>query len=141
MNAFGLSDPFCMVYFHKQYLGKTTVINNTINPVWTSSNVFSIDVAAFIAAEKLLDVAQDTETRPDMTLLRIEVFDHNSFRKHAHLGTVRVTAEQIRKLVPQMAKSASEIDVAPSFTTRLFGRRISAASSRARLEQQQLGSL
>lgn len=54
MDAIGLSDPFCEVYFAGRYIGKTPVEDDTLDPVWTKGNIFSVRITDILNEEKRL---------------------------------------------------------------------------------------
>jgi hypothetical protein len=180
-NPKKLSNPYAKVYFKNELIGTTSVVRNTLDPEWISSNVFqfkindvlchemtlltqkrSADFAAGIRSQNghgmdaglkfsndfdidigirhveydLFGVAKglnspsheaqrprtgtphenpfkvDEETFAvneinytseelgSITLFRIEIFHHDRFREHVHLGSSFITVDYLRKMLP-----------------------------------------
>lgn len=122
MDAIGLSDPFCEVYFKNTKLGRTNVCPNTLDPVWTSGNIFTFDVIEVLKEEiRLRALARlgqthrlSNDTVENSNLFRIELFDYNSFRSHAPLGTIKITCDSFRRLAPSFPRSLQEVEVGKS---------------------------
>lgn len=127
MDAIGLSDPFCEVYFKNKNLGRTNVCSNTLDPVWTSGNVFTFEVEEVLKEEIRLRAltrlgqghrmtSKSSEVLNNSCLFRIELFDYNSFRPHAALGTIRITCDSFRRLAPTFPRSLNEIEKGKSIS-------------------------
>jgi hypothetical protein len=125
MDAIGLSDPFCEVYFKETKLGRTNVCSNTLDPVWTSGNIFTIDVIEVLKEEIRLRAlarlgqghrltSKSNEIVENANLFRIELFDYNSFRSHAPLGTIKITCDSFRRLAPSFPRSLQEVETGKS---------------------------
>mmetsp|Transcript_21898 Transcript_21898/g.31910 ORF Transcript_21898/g.31910 Transcript_21898/m.31910 type:complete len:1146 (-) Transcript_21898:123-3560(-) len=132
MDAIGLSDPFCEVIFLGRSMGRTKVIDNTCDPEWTSGNVFTFRVEDVLTEElRLRQLGQ--LNRPNsrrqrkegsldaMHLFQINLYDHNRFRKHGDLGSIKISVEQFRKLAPSFPKSFSEIEAGKALNHFFIG--------------------
>jgi hypothetical protein len=132
MDAIGLSDPFCEIYFKNKFIGRTNVCSNTLDPVWTSGNLFTFAVEAVLKEEiRLRALARLGHTHRLTTkstkilensssLFRIELFDYNSFRPHAPLGTIHLSCDSFRRLAPTFPRSLTEIEKGKSINHLLF---------------------
>lgn len=110
MDAIGLSDPYCCLFFRNKLVGKTPRIENSLNPVWTHGNVISLPLGEVLREEARLRMLSGhglTSTGPTAKevldkfhLFTIQMFDHNLLRADGMLGTVRITVDQVRKLCP-----------------------------------------
>lgn len=131
MDAIGLSDPFCEVFFKNKSLGRTNVCSNTLDPVWTSGNMFTFEVEEVLKEEIRLRALARLGQGHRMTskssnvfntscLFRIEIFDYNSFRPHAPLGTIRITCDSFRRLAPTFPRSLNEIEKGKSINRMLY---------------------
>ena len=120
MDAVGLSDPFCEVFFQNKSLGRTSVVSNSLDPVWTSGNVFTMLVEDVLKEEMRLRAlaklsrghranASSTKATDNAFIFRIQLYDHNRFRKHGDLGTVRISVDQFRRLAPAFPKTVADI--------------------------------
>jgi hypothetical protein len=137
MDAFGLSDPYCELYFANRYIGKTSVCDDTLDPVWTSGNVFTLRVKDVLREEKRIlelinfsnklklnnrrlnnynnntistEPPKKTSEETNMSMIfRLEIYDHNTFRGPKHMGTVRIPVDQLRKMIPDFPQQESDI--------------------------------
>ena len=138
MDAVGLSDPYCVVYFRGKIVGKTPRIDNTLHPNWTTGNVFSFPLVDILKEERRLrmlavhGVTGMGPTTRDLLdksyMFFIQMYDHNYLRPDGHLGTVRITVDQLRKLCPHLPNSEDEIRAGNSLAHTMFKtRRMSTA--------------
>jgi hypothetical protein len=140
MDAVGLSDPYCVLYFCGKIVGKTPRIDNTLNPTWTSGNVISLPIANVLKEENRLRMLAShglTPTGPTHRevldksyIFTIQMYDHNHLRADGLLGTVRINVEQLRKLCPLLPEKEADIEKGTSLAHTVFNaRRMSVAVS------------
>lgn len=61
-DGFGLSDPFCKVYFKGRHIGTTPVCRNTVTPKWKSGNSFAVNLAEVLdEEERIKEVLKEEE--------------------------------------------------------------------------------
>lgn len=61
-DGFGLSDPFCKVYFKGRLVGTTPVCKNTVTPKWTRNNSFAVGLAEVLdEEERITELLKDEE--------------------------------------------------------------------------------
>lgn len=120
MDAVGLSDPFCEVFFQNNSLGRTSVVSNSLNPEWTSGNMFTLRVEDVVKEELRLRAlskltrghratAGSERVTENAFIFRIQLYDHNRFRAHGDLGCVRISVDQFRRLAPDFPKTLADI--------------------------------
>ena len=67
-NAFGNSDPFCIVRWDSVEIGKTTVVEDTLDPIWEDEQVFILRAQKTLGASE--DVRQKVVARKEKARLR-----------------------------------------------------------------------
>jgi hypothetical protein len=86
-------DPFCVVTYGYSNLGESTVINDTVNPLWFDNQSFGFRFPVSRRGEGE-DIFDSDEF--DYCNLYVDVFSYNkSSTKHVYLGSAVLTAEEI----------------------------------------------
>lgn len=143
-NTFGLSDPFCIVKWDGVEIGKTSVIENTIDPVWDDEQAFFFRVPKTFgssAAEKEAAAAKklrktlklksenskdDSDKSPldddddfdmDSRELSIDVYDYNRLGGGVFLGSVQLKGQILEDFVEGNTLKRNWFDL--TNTTRL----------------------
>jgi hypothetical protein len=61
-DGFGLSDPFCKVFFKGRLVGTTPVCKNTVTPKWTKNNSFAVSLAEVLDEEdRIMAIIKEDE--------------------------------------------------------------------------------
>jgi len=84
-----LSDPYVVVKVGGQE-AKTKVIQNNLNPVWNETFDFTIDMS-------------------EVTVIDIQVFDENSFRKDAPLGKLSIPTSSLSTVVEKKREKLQDV--------------------------------
>ena len=106
LNAVGLSDPLCQVWFGDKLIGETPHKEDTLNPVWEQLNEFRVPMEDFIAREdELIEVRRKYDMMGENVgdrdaIFRVELFDFNYWLPNRSLGTVHIPVRAIRHKGP-----------------------------------------
>lgn len=61
-DGFGLSDPFCKVYFKGRHVGTTPVCKNTVTPKWKRKNSFAVSLVDVLdEEERIIEILKQEE--------------------------------------------------------------------------------
>ena len=93
-DPFSLSDPYCIVKWNDEQVGKTKIIKNTLDPLWNHA-YFEM---------KLTAGSEDKEIEEGV--LVIEVFDWDRIGGDDRLGILTFKGKEIKELVEKSAATA-----------------------------------
>jgi len=94
VDMMGLSDPYAIIFYNEEEIGRTAVVSNNLYPRW-DNQLFQIYVPAGSGCTN--EDGSDGE-------LRVEVFDKSSFGSDTFLGCTSITGTELKNLLGFIAK-------------------------------------
>jgi Ca2+-dependent lipid-binding protein len=90
-GMFGLSDPYAIVKWNYNELGRTSYISKTLNPVWDGSNTFTLICSIDTQDDSQSEVASIGEVNH----LQIDVWDYDMVGNGKFLGCAIISGKEL----------------------------------------------
>jgi tellurium resistance protein TerZ len=90
MGKRSYSDPFAQLHIGGKWIGETSVIPKSLNPIWNSRFEYKMGADA---ATNFIQANHRNEVQSDATLM---IWDHDTIGKHSTMGTVMLSLDPLQ---------------------------------------------